>query len=212
MKRTNMVGKRFGNLTVISLANDNPHRYKWLCKCDCGRMTVVSGTHLRSGHTKSCGCLADRNRKNRVKENTKFGYYINGPDKFIRAYNGIKLRCYNKKNPSYPRYGARGIKMCAEWFESPQSFHEWCERTYIPGCSIDRIDNSGDYSPENCRWATPKEQARNRRSNKIYTTSKGTGCLTDLADIWNIKAGTVAARLRMGWDVEKAFSTPTKIY
>lgn len=181
-----------------------------MCLCDCGNYTKVRGASLRSGKTTSCGCRKKETAKERVKNNTTNGYYIGGPDKFVVAYNGIMHRCYNKKSPYYARYGGRGITVCDEWRNSKEAFHKWCEETYIDGRSIDRIDNNKGYSPENCRWATKEEQARNRESNVIYATSKGTGCQTELAKIWGIDEKLVSYRIKHGWEPERAFSTPPR--
>lgn len=120
-------------------------------------------------------------------------------------WNGIIKRCNNPNDPHYPAYGARGIKVCAKW-RTFIGFYEDMGADYRVGLSIDRIDNDGDYCPENCRWATPKEQARNRRNTKFVGKDK----LIELCEKNGIRYGTVLERIRRGWDEEKALTTPTK--
>lgn len=208
MRRIDISQQKFGRLLAIEPV---PGTRKWMCLCDCGNSCEVAATHLKAGHTRSCGCLAREVRERRVKENTTHGYYIGGrPDKFICIYNGMMSRCYNPNSKFYAGYGGRGIRVCEEWRTSKVAFHKWCEDTYIDGRTIDRIDNDGDYSPENCRWADKTTQARNRRSNVIYETSRGRGCQAELSAIWGIDEKLVSARIHYGWSPEKAFSTPPR--
>lgn len=208
MYRIDLRGKKFNNLLVLNFL---PLENKWLCKCDCGNYTKTTGDKLRRGHTKSCGCLKDIAIKERIKLNTKHGFYIGRkPDKFITTYNSMVQRCTNKNSSYYSRYGGRGIRVCDEWMSNKKAFHDWCALTYIEGCSLDRIDNNGDYCPENCRWVNKTTQARNRSSNKIYETSKGTGCQSELSHIWGISEKLVSQRIKRGWEIEKAFATPPR--
>ena len=208
MKRIDITGKKFNRLTVMAFL---PLENKWLCQCECGNFCKVDGRHIKNGHTKSCGCRKQEVLKERVAANTKHGYYLGGkPDKFTATYNSMMQRCYDKASPYYHRYGGRGITVCPEWKENKISFHKWCEQTYPGTGTLDRINNNGSYSPKNCRWATKQQQARNRQSNVIYTTTKGTGCQAELAIIWNIDEKLVSSRIHRGWPVEKAFSTPPR--
>ena len=203
-----ITGKRFGRLTVLYVLREDK---KWLCKCDCGNYTKVAATHLRTGHTVSCGCRAKEQRESLPAQNTTHGYYLGGkPDLFIATYNSMVARCYNPNSPCYRRYGGRGIGVCEEWKNSKVAFHKWCEETYIEGRTLDRIDNNRGYSPDNCRWATKTQQARNRKSNVVYQTSKGIGCQAELSKVWGISEKLVSARIHRGWAPEKAFSTPPR--
>ena len=206
-KRCDITNKKFNRLVAISYQNNG----KWFCRCECGNFCSVETAKLKNGHTKSCGCLKKEIQNNLVKNNTTHGRYVGGnPDKFAYTYSSMKGRCLNKNNPAYKDYGGRGIKICSEWLNNKETFFDWCEQTYMPGCSIDRIDNSGDYCPENCRWATAEEQANNRRSTIRYSTSKGNGSQAELSRVWGINEKLVIERIHRGWSPEKAFSTPPR--
>lgn len=157
------ISKRYGNLTVLNLdyerrtPNGTLRRYM-ICKCDCGKIITVALHQLKSGHTKSCGCLKG------VKQR---GYKYNYPNLY-QVYDNIRSRCYKKSNAEYHNYGERGIVMCEDWKNNRNSFYNWClNHGYKDGLQIDRIDVDGDYEPNNCRFITPKENSRNRRNNRI---------------------------------------------
>ena len=158
MKRIEMVGERFGRLTVMgdSDKGDKCHRYV-LCKCDCGNLTEVSISSLRSGLTKSCGCLHQEEFHKIV---TKHGHY---GERLYPVWKQMKQRCSNTRNKSYEWYGARGIKVCDEW-QDYGVFRSWALSSgYKEGLTIDRINGNGNYEPDNCRWITIQEQQKNRR-------------------------------------------------
>ena len=128
-----------------------------------------------------------------------------------RRYYHIKERCYNPKAKSYHRYGGRGIRICDEWLNNYQAFEDWCiENGFEPNLAIDRIDNDGNYSPDNCRFVTLKENNQKRCTTKWYTINGETKNLQQWCDHYGIKRGTVYTRLENGWSIEDALTKPVK--
>lgn len=193
--------QRFGRLTVTPKYEMRKSHAYWLCRCDCGGLKFVRGSHLRSGNVTSCGCL---------KGNITHG----GSN--TRLYNiwiGMRNRCINHSDPQYQSYGGRGIQICNEWQSFP-NFRDWAmSNGYSRGLSIDRIDNDGGYCPENCRWATPLEQANNTRKNHLITFNGETHSLSEWARLLNIKQSTLSMRINnYGWSVEKALGKDARTY
>lgn len=127
------------------------------------------------------------------------------------TWNGMRARCTNPKNPNYDRYGARGVKVCDEWLTSFVTFLGDMGRKPTPQHSIERINNNGNYEPGNCRWATNKEQANNRRSSRLLTYNGLTQTVAFWAQLCGLRIGTLHSRLKSGWSVERALTTPIRV-
>lgn len=203
-KVIDLTGKRFGKLTVIKKHNqDKWGGWNWLCMCDCGNETVVSGVHLRGMKTKSCGCSR--------KESKNFSHKMTG-SRIYSIWQAMKSRCYYEKSKAFKHYGGRGIKVCDEWKNSFIRFYEWSmkngydENAERGQCTIDRIDVNGNYEPNNCRWATIKQQANNTRRNHFIEYNGKTQTVSEWANELGVEPDSIFNRLQKGFTEEEALT------
>lgn len=193
-------GQKYGKLTILSThCKSGTYKYYAICDCDCGTKNYVSRIdHLRTRKNIGCGCA----QKEAVTTHGRWNHPL------FSVWTGIMSRCYNINDKRYNCYGQRGIAVCDKWKDVNQFILDM-EPTYKPGLQIDRIDNNNGYFPENCRWATRTEQARNKSSNvKIYHNGKNL-CLAEWSEITGINNGTLRDRiLTLKWSAEKALTTP----
>lgn len=204
-----LVGQRFGSLVVKKRLGALPGKSQgvhWLCVCDCGGEATPTTSNLRHGTTASCGC-------SRIG---KFTNYKHGAGKRgswtreFKAWLAMRRRCYDKKLEFYSDYGGRGIKVCEAWREDFAQFLKDVGPAPSPKHTLDRIDNDGDYEPGNVRWATQLEQAQNRRGLHKLTFQGETRTMNDWSRIVGILRETIRYRLKAGWPVEKALTTPSR--
>lgn len=199
---SNLTGKRFGILTAVRMCYPNDlkttktteNRTHWLCRCDCGKERVVAAKYLLHGDSKSCGCLSVKRSYGQTKN----------PEYCV--WTGMQHRCYDKKNEKYPDYGGRGIIVCDRWLQSFSNFLDDMGGRPTPKHTIDRINNNGNYEKENCRWATSKEQARNKRNNRWIEYNGQKLIIQDWAKLFNVNMSTLHERLKNGQPFEDIFN------
>lgn len=207
-----LTGKRFGRLVAVSCVGRTTNgNAKWLCRCDCGGTKIVASWGLVSGNTQSCGCIKAEQNKEMF---TKHGDAAHGKrNRLYRIWAGAKTRCYNQRQQNaFRKYGAKGVQMCDEWRNSYESFKLWAlENGYDDSLTLDRVDPAGPYSPENCRWATQKQQQNNRTNNRRIEFNGHTKTLAEWADATGFTKSTIEHRLSRGWSVTETLQTPMRV-
>lgn len=179
----NLIGHTYGRLRVLSFAYSKGHNKHWNCICDCGNTKSISQSKLRSGETKSCGCLRSELSSIRVKTHGDY------KSKEYNSWRAMIERCYNPKHKYYKNYGGRGISVCDRWRESYKNFLQDMGRAKTVEHSLDRKDNNIGYEPSNCRWATKQEQCDNKRSNIIFKYNNETLTASQIRRKFNISKG-----------------------
>lgn len=207
MKLQDLTGQTFGRLLVVQRIEDHyypngRHDVQYICRCVCGNEINALGIHLRSGHTKSCGCFrkdtTGRMKKTHGMTNTRLH----------NIWKNMKSRCTCSSNDDYHLYGGRGITVCKEWEGDFHTFANWAiYNGYSDGLSLDRQDVNKGYCPENCRWVTQKAQCNNTRRNINIDFNGETHTLKEWAEILHINYGTLQSRIARGWSYERALST-----
>lgn len=200
-------GKQFGRLTVIERSGSDANKNAtWLCRCDCGNCKVISSASLVHGDTKSCGCLHRERVSNSMRTHGK------SKTRLYRVWAGMKNRCYNPEASNYQYYGALGINVCDEWKDDFVAFESWAllngydATASAQECTLDRIDNTKGYSPENCRWANHSDQCNNQSTNRVFTYNGQTHTMSEWAKLVGIKYTTLRSRVRNGMAFEDAIS------
>lgn len=200
-----MKNKRFGRLTAIKHAGRNERNSAlWLCTCDCGNEKLVAYAELKTGRTKSCGCIR---RERAAQMNAKHG--MSYSKEFV-SWTKAKDRCFNSKHPAFHKYGGSGITMCDKWKNSFEEFYSelgLCPR----GHTIDRIDNNKGYEPGNCRWASKKTQSQNSVWPRVVTIAGVSKNISEWAAVYGISNSVIYNRLnKLMWPIEQAVTTPPR--
>lgn len=207
-----IIGKRFGMLTVAEYIGsvDNFHSYR--CICDCGNEKVTRRTYLRAGSTTSCGCyqrtICWRNRSTHMETIRDSEGKFNSPE--YRAWGSAKERCSNPNHPAYHNYGGRGLTVCEEWANDFKAFLADVGRRPSKDHSLERINNDIGYFPDNVIWATKVDQNSNKRTNILIEFMGETKTLTQWAHTQGLSKGAVHFRLKSGWEIERALTTPAR--
>jgi hypothetical protein len=200
-----LTGRRFARWTVTGLSHQVGKMLYWHCVCDCGTKRAVFGADLKRGTSKSCGCLV---HDAAIERQTTHGMTKHPA---YRSWVYMKMRCESPNTTGYHLYGGRGIKVCKRWSNSFERFWADMGPTWKRGLTLDRIDVNGDYKPSNCRWATWKEQAGNRRTERLIDTSEGRMSITQASERFGLKRGVIAARIIYGWHDSRLLLPPRPV-
>ncbi len=199
-----LTGQRFGRLLVLNASVPAKSSTRWECRCDCGAIAIIATGNLRHGHTRSCGCLK--------RDGT--GHITHGLSKTreLRIWQKMIARCHRPEDDHFKYYGARGIYVCDRWRNSVADFYSDMGPRPSPKHSIERKNNDGPYSPDNCRWATHAEQMLNRRNSVMLTYLGKTQNLCLWAKELGLPFKLLQSRNARGWPTEKILETPRKHY
>lgn len=204
-RKINIVGQRFGLLSVVKEADrvikdGKMITRQWECLCDCGVTVVVRQMALITGNTNSCGCAKRQRFRLLVTKHGQSKHPSYG------TWKRMIQRCHNPNNPNYKDYGARGIVVCDRWRHSFPAFLSDTGHLYQPGLTIERINNDGNYEPDNVRWATRTEQANNQRSNHLISMDEHVQTISQWAHEYGVSPRLVYKRLRRGWSLKKSLT------
>ena len=200
-KIIDLQGKVFEKLTVREFSHTKSNQNYWICDCECGNTKIASAHHLTIGKTKSCRC----HMKN----------YDSKTSRLYQIWTQMKSRCHNKNSANYRNYGMKGIQVCERWHDY-KKFHEDMANSHDKHVeqygkvnrTLERTNNSKGYSPDNCKWATKKEQRRNCSQSKFYQYRGKTVTTGEISELYGISYGTIESRLHRGWSIDKIIETP----
>ena len=203
-RHIDLSGRKFARITVLELAYTDKRRRTtyWKCKCACGSVFLTRVDSLRSGHSKSCGCLQRESARELNFKHGKTG------TRAFTTWDAMWARCINPRSVSYGNYGGRGIRVCDRWRIFSNFYADMGDKP--GGTYIERIDNNGNYEPSNCRWATAKEQHSNKRTNRWIAFNGITLTLDQWAGKTGIRATTIHKRLNRGWPLETALTEASR--
>lgn len=194
--RNNLTGKKYHKLTVLEYSHMERKYSMWKCKCDCGNIVTIKGASVKCGNTKSCGCLGrglksvERNHHGHTSKYSKY-------NKEYKIWRSMLHRCNNPNNKYYHIYGKKGIKVCERWYSYINFFKDMGPRP-LPEYSLDRIDNNGNYSPENCRWANRNQQNNNKSTSKYLVYNGVTLTQSQWAKLFDITQSSIYYHLKKG--------------
>lgn len=202
-KFIDLTGFEFGILKIIGFAGiENKRTYHWYCKCKCGNIVKVESGNMKRGFTTSCGCvMIEKVRERRTTHG--LASRQEGIETY-RTWRSMIERCTNKKVASYQDYGGRGISVCSRWMNLENFLEDMGRKPN--GLTLDRIDNNGNYCPENCRWTTQVQQCNNKRNNVNLTYCGKTQTISQWSRDAGINVHTLGSRIRAGWSTEKALT------
>lgn len=203
MAKIDIIGKRFNNFTVIAEAERKNSRLFWLCQCDCGNFRTCSLNNLNGSH-KSCGCL----RRKRISVLNKTHGESNNKSKEHRTWLHMKGRCYTVTDHKFANYGGRGIRVCDRWLESFENFLADMGRAPSKKHSLDRRDNNGNYTRDNCHWTTNKNQSNNRRNNIVLHYNGESKTLSQWCEQFKVVYTSAQRRRKSGLSFEEIFLIP----
>jgi hypothetical protein len=210
-KAVDITGQKFNRLTAIKRVDNygtgTKSKAKWLCACDCGNETFAAVHSLKSGNTKSCGCLNIEIGIKNGKLKRRHGMTKTKP--WI-TWDSMLQRCNNKKHKSYHQYGGRGITVCERWLTFENFFEDM--GVQADGMTIERNDVNGNYEPSNCRWATILEQANNKRTNRFIEFKGERKTLKEWSISTGISRTTISDRIKYGWSIEDALTKPKRAH
>lgn len=207
-KAEDLTGKHFGRWLVLCRSDKKTDRVYWTCQCECGTIRDVLRQNLISGESVSCGCFNREAAAERMR-NRPGAHRLSGTPLY-RIWRHMRWRCNDTSNQDYANYGGRGIKVCEEWNSDFLSFYEWANASgYRKGLELDRINNDKGYSPENCRWATRKEQVRNRRVTRLVEINGVIKPLAEWCEFFGYSYGVGSKRLQRGIPLDAPFKGRT---